>query len=199
MEFRYLIIIVIIAIILIIVNISKHDFSGTAFEEPQREVGRYGEIRASLLIRNVLRDNDCLFTNVAFEYDNRPAELDCVVVNKYGVFIIEVKNYTGKIFGNEDDYEWKKYKLTDAGNVYEKNVKNPIKQVKRQVYLLAKYLDYYGVDVWVKGYALLMQGNSPVCSEYVLSSLDEIDKAIHTKDRTLLSDHTISKIKELIS
>ena len=199
MEFLYLIIIVIIAIILIIVNISKHDFSGTAFEEPQREVGRYGEIRASLLIRNVLRDNYCLFTNVAFEYDNRPAELDCVVVNKYGVFIIEVKNYTGKIFGNEDDYEWKKYKLTDAGNVYEKNVKNPIKQVKRQVYLLAKYLDYYGVDVWVKGYALLMQGNSPVCSEYVLSSLDEIDKAIHTKDRTLLSDHTISKIKELIS
>ena len=64
---------------------------------------------------------------------------------------------------------------------------------------MAKYLDYYGVDVWVKGYALLMQGNSPVCSEYVLSSLDEIDKAIHTKDRTLLSDHTISKIKELIS
>lgn len=79
---------------------------------------------------------------MSIAYDGRPAELDCVVVNKNGVFVIEVKNYVGVLFGKENEYEWKKYKKTAAGNVYEKTVKNPIKQVKRQVYILAKYLEY---------------------------------------------------------
>lgn len=53
------------------------------------------------------------------------------------------------------------------GNTFEKNVKNPIKQVKRQTYILAKYLEYYGPRVWVEGYAFLVNGNSPVNSSYI--------------------------------
>ena len=124
--------------------------------------------------------------------------MDCVVVNNYGVFIFEVKNYSGVLYGNEEDFYWEKYKITDAGNVYEKTVKNPIPQLKREIHLLAKYLKYYGVDVWIKGYAILVQGNSPIRSDLILYSTGEIDKAIHTKDRTLLSDETIEKIKRVI-
>lgn len=58
-----------------------------------------------------------------------------MVINRYGVFIIEVKNYKGELVGNGDDYEWKKYKTTGAGNTYEKTVKNPIRQVKRQIHM----------------------------------------------------------------
>ena len=133
------------------------------------------------------------------EYDSKPAELDNVVVNKYGIFIIEVKNYTGRIVGDENDYEWQKFKTTVAGNTYEKSVKNPIKQVKRQIYILAHYLEYYGSRVWVKGYAILLHGNSPVVSSYLLNSIADIDRAIHTRDRTILNDATIEKISELLS
>lgn len=123
--------------------------------------------------------------------------MDCVIINKYGVFIIEVKNYVGFITGNEDDYEWQKFKITDSGNVYESSVKNPIKQVKRQVYLLSGYLRSCGINVWIKGYALLINGNSPVNSNYILSTIDDIDKAIHTKDRVILSKDTVEHIKAL--
>lgn len=99
---------------------------------------------------------------------------------------------------NEEDFEWTKYKFTERGNVYEKTVKNPVRQVKRQIYLLAKYLDYHGVKVWVKGYALFIHGNSPIKSESILYSAHEIDKAIHTKDREFLSYQTIEKIKKLL-
>lgn len=199
MKWFFLILAAVIALIYIIVKISKHDFGETVYEEPQRTAGRRGEEKAALVIKSILRDGDFLLSNVRFTYDNRRAELDCVVVNRYGVFIIEVKNYAGYIVGKEDDYEWVKHKMTESRNIYVTTVKNPIKQVKRQVYLLAKYLNYYGINVWVRGYALLMKGNSPVDSDYILSSVADIDNAIHTKDRTLLSQETIEKIKDLLS
>ena len=134
-----------------------------------------------------MRDDDRLFTNVSINYDGRPAELDNVIVNKYGVFVIEVKNYAGAIYGNEDDFEWQKYKTTDAGNTYVKNVKNPLKQVKRQCYLLARYLENYGTKVWVNGYAILIQGNSPVVSDHILNNIYDIERVIHTPGRKMLS------------
>ena len=73
-----------------------------------KRVGIRGEVKASNAILSVMRDDDRLFTNVSINYDGRPAELDNVIVNKYGVFVIEVKNYAGDIYGNEDDFEWQK-------------------------------------------------------------------------------------------
>lgn len=105
----------------------------------------------------------------------------------------------GRLYGAEDDYEWQKYKDDGYGNTFEKNVKNPIKQVKRQTYILAKYLEYYGPRVWVEGYAFLVNGNSPVSSPYMLESLDDIDKAIHTFGRNRLSAQTVESIKRLLS
>ena len=196
----YLIAIAIIGIVIIaIIAATKSDYPDSIYEPPERLAGRCGEEIASNVIRKVLRDGDCLFTNVEISYEDKRTELDNVVVNKYGVFIIEVKNYNGRLVGSEDDYEWQKYHTTDAGNTYVKTVKNPIKQVKRQIYILARFLDYYGEKVWVSGYAILLQGNSPVDSEYILSSLGDIDKAIHTRGRNRLDLRTVEAVAKLLS
>lgn len=188
---------VIILIIAIVYAISKS--GGITIEPPQRRAGRRGEKYATMRIQSVLREGDALFTNVAISYDGRQTELDNVIVNKYGVFIIEVKNYSGCLSGAEDDYEWTKVHISDAGNPYYKAVKNPIKQVKREVYILAKYLDYYGVSVWVDGYAMILGADSPVDSEYILSSVADIDHAIHTPRKQRISFDTVESIKKLLS
>lgn len=175
------------------------DFLGEIFEDPQRRAGRRGEQVACDIIRGVLREDDLFFRNVRVSHEGKPTELDNVIVNTCGVFIIEVKNYKGRLVGNEDDYKWTQYKTTDAGNTYEKPVSNPIKQVKRQAYILAHYLEYYGPKVWVSGYAMLLHRNSPVESSYVLSSTNDIDRAIHTHDRRGLNRETVSKIALLLS
>jgi len=84
------------------------------------------------MIRQVLKEVEHLLTNIEISYDGKKAEMDSVVVSKFGVFIFEVKNYSGQLIGDEDDYEWQKIKITDAGNMYAKQVKNPIRQLKRQ-------------------------------------------------------------------
>lgn len=197
-------VLIIAAVIVLIIVIATSSTTGTSnpwdFETPERRVGRVGEQQATQIIRSVLREDDRLFTNVPIHYEDKLAELDNVIVNKFGVFIIEVKNYNGRLIGKEDDYEWVKYHTTDAGNTYSKIVKNPIKQVKRQVYVLAKFLEYYGaVRVWIEGYALLLQGNSPVASKYVLSNIQDIDKAIHTPNRNRLTRSDMEAISRLLS
>ena len=175
-----------------------HAFGRKEEESPQRENGRQGEQQAAELIRSVLREGDHLFTNVEISFQGRPAEIDAVVVNTCGVFVIEVKNYSGKLVGGEDDYDWKKYHMTEAGNVYVKTVKNPIKQMKRQVYLLAHYLEYYGVKVWVEGYAMLLHRNSPVNSGCILWNTRDIDRAVHTPGKVKLTGRKVLEISRLM-
>ena len=150
------------------------------------------------IISRVLGEGDHLLTNIEITYDGRRAEMDCIVVNKFGAFIFEVKNYSGQLVGDEDDYEWQKIKITDTGNMYAKQVKNPIRQLKRQVYLLAHYLQSHRIRVWVDGYVILLHQNSPVDSGYVISSLSDIDRAVHTEGKNRLRPKDMEQIITLL-
>ena len=91
-----------------------------------------------------------------------------------------------------------KYHTSAAGTVYEKTVKNPFRQVRRQIDILARYLDAYGVRVWVEGYVFLLRGNSPVSSPRLLSCAEDIDRAIHTAGRNHLDRSTLDQIERLL-
>lgn len=189
-----------IIFLFILINLSSSDSKNSSwpFESEKERVGRKAELVATNIISKILRSDDFLFTNIEVCYEDKVAELDNVIINKYGVFIIEVKYYKGVLYGTEEDYEWEKYKDDGYGNTFAKKVKNPIKQVKRQTYILAKYLEYYGARVWVDGYAFLLNGNSPVSSPYMLESIKDIDNAIHTPGRQRLNEKTIESIKHLL-
>lgn len=181
-----------IGVVLVICLIFLLFFSD--LQPPHRKAGQRGERIVTKVLKQHLDENDKLLTNCSIIYDGRHAELDNVIINRYGVLIVEVKNYSGKLYGNEEDYEWEKRKITDAGNVYIKHVKNPIKQIKRQIFLLAKYLQDYGVDVWVEGYVILLKNNSPIENEHILSTNDNLYVTFHTKNRQFLETNRIEKI-----
>ena len=125
--------------------------------------------------------------------------MEHISVNNRGIFIIEVKNYSGSLMGTDNDYEWVKTKISSSGNSYTKIVKNPIKQVNRQVYLLAQFLKYYGVDVWVEGYTFFVQGNSPVHCKQVLESAQVINHVIHNGVNRNLTNAKVQEIQKLLS
>lgn len=168
------------------------------FMPEQKRAGIRGEKRASRAIETVLRDEDMLFTGLRIEHEGSRAEFDNIVVNRYGVFIIEVKDWSGRLSGGIDDPEWKKTKITGAGNVYTKYEKNPVKQVNRQAGILARWLRSNGVNVWVRGFVLLLQGNSPVDDPVMLRDMTALERAIHTKDRKLLDGESADAIVRLL-
>ena len=167
------------------------------FEDPQKRAGREGEYVATNVIKSALRADDYLLTNVSISYDGQRTELDKVIVNKYGVFIIEVKNYKGKLHGKEEDYEWEKWKKDGYGNVFVKEVKNPIQQVERQIRILNRYLDHFGICV--DGYAFFVQENCPLQSEHVIENVEDIDRTIHTFKKNRLNKQTVEYIQEELS
>lgn len=169
------------------------------YESGQKGAGRQGENYVCDLICQVLKEKDLLFSNVPIEIEGKRTELDHIIVNNRGIFIIEVKNYSGSLMGTDNDYEWVKTKISRGGNSYTKTVKNPIKQVNRQVYLLAQFLKYYGVDVWVEGYTFFVQGNSPVHCKQVLESAQNINHVIHNDANRNLTNAKVQEIQKLLS
>lgn len=169
------------------------------YESGQKRAGRQGENYVCDLICQVLKEKGLLFSNVPIEIEGKRTELDHIIVNNRGIFIIEVKNYSGSLMGTDNDYEWVKTKISSSGNSYTKIVKNPIKQVNRQVYLLAQFLKYYGVDVWVEGYTFFVQGNSPVHCKQVLESAQVINHVIHNGVNRNLTNAKVQEIQKLLS
>ena len=72
----------------------------------------------------------------------------------------------------------------------------PIKQVKRQVYILERTLN--GFNLWVEGYAFLVQGNSPVQSNYILENAEDIERAIHSPGQNHLSLQEVEQIRNTL-
>ena len=56
-------------------------------------------------------------------YDGKYAQIDHIIFNENGIFVIEVKNYSGKIYGKVDEKEW-----TQVIGNKEYNFYNPVKQ-----------------------------------------------------------------------
>lgn len=190
--------IAVLIVLLIVLLAALISFVSDEENTPWKRAGRRGEAKAEALISKVLKESDILLSNIVIETEDGETELDQVVINETGVHIIEVKNYVGTLFGDEEDSAWKKVKVTRAGNEYVKNVRNPIKQVKRQIYLLANYLRDNGINVWVTGYVFLTEFNSPVHNEYILDSLYDINNALHAPDRQHLDEDLIKRILDLL-
>ena len=121
-----------------------------------------------------------------------------IEINNNGIFIFEVKNFSGKLVGNEDDQYWNKYKISSGNKEYIKEIRNPIKQLKREIYLLKEYLKYYGVDLWIEGYVLFVNMNSPVESEYTINDQSEIDDILHLRRNQVLTKNQIEKIISIL-
>ena len=123
MESQILLAIIITFAVFILIIILITIFRPTHIETPEKRAGRLGEQFATTLIREILTDDDVLLTNVPLHTYDKETELDNLVVNSHGVFIIEVKNYYGELIGDEDDFEWIKNNMYPAGSVKQTTVK----------------------------------------------------------------------------
>ena len=191
MQITVIIFFVIILFIILLLSLSNG-------EDQKRIAGKEGELQAKKILNHYLNENDLLLNNVNISIHGRNTELDYVVINNNGIFIFEVKNFSGKLVGNEDDQYCNKYKISSGNKEYIKEIRNPIKQLKREIYLLKEYLKYYGVDLWIEGYVLFVNMNSPVESEYTVNDKSEIDDILHLRRNQVLTKNQIEKIISIL-
>ncbi|WP_018137806.1 MULTISPECIES: nuclease-related domain-containing protein [unclassified Thioalkalivibrio] len=78
------------------------------------------------------------------------AEADLVVVGPEALFVIEVKHNSGAIDCDEQTSQWTVSKTGRRGSRYTKQMRNPVRQVKKQVWLLSEYLKGRKAKRWIQ-------------------------------------------------
>lgn len=87
-----------------------------------------------------------VLNNIDLEMNGRKGEIDLLVVSEYGLFVIEVKNHSGTIFGKKGQNTWRQEKPQQT-----KYMKNPLHQLDREIRLLREMLASFNVSVPIQG------------------------------------------------
>ena len=113
-------------------------------------IGKRGERSVNFRL-HFLPDEYHIINDVYIYVNDKSVQIDHIVVSKFGVFVIETKNYSGKIYGNESQREWTQ--VFQYGKVKNKFY-NPVKQNATHIYMLKKALavsvPIYSVVVFIK-------------------------------------------------
>lgn len=130
--------------------------------------GIEGELRALDQLQKL--PQDCtLFNRIDLPDDwlpNGKRELDFIVVAPAGLFVIEVKNSTGRIHVEPDSKHWPAAKRGCGGRPNWQSIPNPLGQVSSQVQSLERWLLKQGLQI---------QARPAVCfsrSDVILENVD---------------------------
>ncbi len=107
------------------------------FNNSFTEKGRNGELLVNQCIKDHLNPDDySLLENITLPTnDNGSTQIDHILISKFGIFVIETKNMTGWIFGNESSKSWTK-------TLYNKKIQfqNPIRQNYKHIKAVSRLL-----------------------------------------------------------
>jgi hypothetical protein len=111
--------------------------SGNGFIKTYFNKGNYGEFK---LYRKVIRrfGKDKVYTNVYLNNEKTDyTEIDVIALSNHGIYVFEMKNYSGYIYGSENDQYW-----TQVLNRFSKNkFYNPLRQNYAHTKSVEKYLE----------------------------------------------------------
>ena len=195
-----------IFIILIIVSVILAAI-GSYLKSPKYK-GRKGEERAHKILMT-LSDGYTILDDVILATNRGSTQIDHIVVSKYGVFVIEVKNYRGDIYGNDNREEWTQLIVTpvtysSSSKTYTYVTKNkfynPVKQAVGHAYAVQKQLTEWShlivvpIVVFV-GEAVLKNVQTTYHVVYEKELLD----TIRTYTTIYLKDEEVQRVVERLS
>jgi len=86
--------------------------------------GARGESQVNAVLERELPNREYMvFHDITLDTTHGPTQIDHIVVSRFGVFVVETKNYTGWIFGNAKSKQW-------TQTIYRKKSRfqNPLRQ-----------------------------------------------------------------------
>ena len=78
----------------------------------------------------------------------KQAQIDFVMIDASGVFVIEAKCFSGTVTGSDSDVWWSKEIRDRAGNTFRKPAMNPVRQNETHVKRLKKLVKDSSIPVW---------------------------------------------------
>ncbi len=167
--------------------------AGAVLKTPKMK-GIIGEWKVRRKIGKTKEGVQYVLNDVLFDTENKSCQIDHIVINENGVFVIETKNYSGRIYGTDSQQEWTQ--VLQYGKVKNK-LYNPVKQNQTHIYELEKII---GKDTPIKSLIVFVQGNTKYISSKYVCSLKLIKKIIDQPiSNTTLSSGDMANINGVIS
>lgn len=108
------------------------------------DIGRYGEYLVFDELKSLESEGvKFIFNAYIPRYDGTTSEIDVVLITKSGLFVVESKNYSGWIFGDQNSKMW--MQTLEYG--YKNRFYNPIWQNRTHCNYLKKYLKINDSDL----------------------------------------------------
>lgn len=153
--------------------------------------GYMGEFWVKLELKKLPKEEYIVLNDIMLNIDNSTHQIDHIVLSKYGIFVIEMKNYYGLISGSEYKDKWTQY--LGKNKFY---FKNPIHQNYGHIKALSELLKI-DESYFTSIICFSNQSNLKVSTNTSVIILDELNKEIQ-KYNMLKLYVNINEISNLI-
>ena len=139
-----------------------------------------------------------IFSDIIIQdYKRRICEIDYLIINSRGIFVLELKNWAGDIYGKDDDENWEQLLGYDHSTRHTHH--NPIRQNQNQVNIVKNYLELddfvYGKVVFLSNRLGFIESSSTTIQERVSDFIQEQEQ-IFTKQEVLGFVEKIKRFKD---
>lgn len=107
-----------------IINLFKKDVTKSVHKEIKNNLkGQIGEFKQEIKFSVLLKQEYKIINDFILPRKDKTTQIDHFIISKFGLFVIESKNFSGSIYGNENSDNWTYYLANKKYNFY-----NPVKQ-----------------------------------------------------------------------
>lgn len=161
--------------------------------------GNFGEFKLFLKLKKH-NEVENMFVNTYLIHNGNTdeTEIDVLTVNNFGIFVFEMKNYSGKIYGNSNSKTWSQYLGKKKYPFY-----NPFRQnyahTKALENVIPEYIQYIKPIVVFSNRCKV--DKVTLNDNHILKKLKNVNSLINKKSVEVLNDDQIleivNKIKEV--
>lgn len=118
--------------------------TGIPYRTVKHNAGMYGEYLSREYLNSI--DGYKLFLSNCYlpKEDNKTTEVDLIMLHTSGIYVIESKNFGGRIYGNEESKQW----MQIIGNNTRNQFYNPVMQNAHHITVLKHLLHFENLPIY---------------------------------------------------
>lgn len=155
--------------------------------------GYIGEKNVAKILSSLPSAQYKIINDILLESNGKTVQIDHLIISVYGIFVIETKNYKGRITGSDNSEYWMK---NIYGNKY--IFYNPIKQNEAHIFALKNRLNL-SIDKFISIIVFSNEADLRVNTDYNVIYLTQIKKLIKEYTEIKFQKNNIQPLYEKIS
>lgn len=154
--------------------------------------GERGEKEVRNVIGETVENEKYIINDLILQDEDKTAQIDHIVINPRAVFVIETKNYSGRIYGSENQQQWTQ--VLERGGKKNK-LYNPLKQNATHIYYIKKLLG----DLPIRSVVVFVQNNTEYITDKNVIPLRDLERTLKTGENVLTAEQMKTAYETLLA